>query len=300
MTTTRKIEVTTEQIEFYNENGYILFEKLLDDEMLARLQEETDRIVSEAAGLSEHNNQYDLEDSHTPENPRVRRLKAPHQHWPFFWELAQHQPILDVVEALIGPNIRLQGDKLNMKSAEFGAAVEWHQDWPFYPHTNDDLLAAGVLLDDCYEENGPLLVVPGSHKAPIYNHHEDGYFSGAVDPENFDWDMGKDLAALEGPAGSVSFHHVRIMHGSALNTSDRQRRLLLNQYAAADAWPIMGLGKMSFEDYNSKIVRGEPVSQPRQTAVPPYLPLPPAPLQGSIYENQKALKNKFFDTYKKN
>ena len=84
MTTTRKIEVTTEQIEFYNENGYILFEKLLDDEMLARLQEETDRIVSEAAGLSEHNNQYDLEDSHTPENPRVRRLKAPHQHWPFF------------------------------------------------------------------------------------------------------------------------------------------------------------------------------------------------------------------------
>jgi phytanoyl-CoA hydroxylase len=111
--------------------------------------------------------------------------------------------------------------------------------------------------------------------------------------------MEADPVALEGPAGSVSFHHVRIMHGSALNTSDRMRRLLLNGYAAADAWPIMGLGKMSFDDYNAKICHGNPVLQPRQTNVPPYLPLPAAPLQGSIYENQKALKNRFFDTYKK-
>ena len=291
--------ITDEQVAFYHENGYLLIPNLLPDDVLQSLRVETDRIVAEAADLSDHNAQYDLEDSHSPEEPRVRRLKSPSSHWPFFRELAQHPALMNVVTRLIGPNVRLQNDKLNMKAAEYGAPVEWHQDWPFYPHTNDDLLAAGVLLDDCYEVNGPLLVVPGSHKRPIYDHHhpEGGYFTGAVEPENFDWDMDRDLVSLEGPAGSVSFHHVRIMHGSALNRSENQRRLLLYGYAAADAWPIMGLGKLGLDAYEGLICAGEHVVQPRQTDVPAYLPLPPAPAQGSIYENQKAVKQRFFETY---
>ena len=48
-----------------------------------------------------------------------------------------------------------------MKSGGFGSPVEWHQDWAFYPHTNDDLLAQ-AFIDDMSEENGCLLVVPGS------------------------------------------------------------------------------------------------------------------------------------------
>ena len=50
-----------------------------------------------------------------------------------------------------------------MKSAQYGSPVEWHQDWAFYPHTNDDMLAIGVLLDDCDLANGPMLVTPGTH-----------------------------------------------------------------------------------------------------------------------------------------
>ena len=48
-----------------------------------------------------------------------------------------------------------------MKSGEFGSPVEWHQDWAFYPHTNDDLLAVGVCIDDMNETNGCLLSSPG-------------------------------------------------------------------------------------------------------------------------------------------
>ena len=164
MTTAAASSITQEQVDFYHENGFLLMPKLLPDDVLQALRDETDRIVAEAAGLTDHNAQYDLEDSHTPEEPRVRRLKSPSTHWPFFRELAQHPVLMEVVTALIGPNVRLQNDKLNMKAAEYGAPVEWHQDWPFYPHTNDDLVAAGILLDDCYAINGPLLVVPGSHK----------------------------------------------------------------------------------------------------------------------------------------
>ena len=70
-------------------------------------------------------------------------------------------------------------NKINIKAPEYGAAVEWHQDWAFYPHANDDLLAIGVALDDCEEENGPLMVIPGSHKGPIYDHHAREIFSAA-------------------------------------------------------------------------------------------------------------------------
>ena len=94
-----------------------------------------------------------------------------------------HQPkIKAVLQALLGPTVRLQTTKLNTKAPGGGAAVEWHQDWAFYPHTNDDLLAIGLILADVDEANGPLMVIPGSHKGPTLSHFRDGVFAGAVDP----------------------------------------------------------------------------------------------------------------------
>ncbi len=75
-----------------------------------------------------------------------------------------------VLQALLGPTVRLQTTKLNTKAPGGGAAVEWHQDWAFYPHTNDDLLAIGLILADVDEANGPLMVIPGSHKGPTLSH----------------------------------------------------------------------------------------------------------------------------------
>ena len=79
--------------------------------------------------------------------------------------------ILGILRQLIGPAIRFDTSKLNMKAPGYGAAVEWHQDWAFYPHTNSDLCAVGVMMDDCGIENGPLLCIPGSHKGPVHDHH---------------------------------------------------------------------------------------------------------------------------------
>ncbi|MFO0004491.1 MAG: phytanoyl-CoA dioxygenase family protein, partial [bacterium] len=85
--------------------------------------------------------------------------------------------------ALWGPDIRYDHSKLNLKSAGFGSPVEWHQDWAFYPHTNDDLAAVGVMMDDMRLENGPLLCIPGSHRGPVFDHHDpQGIFCGALDP----------------------------------------------------------------------------------------------------------------------
>ena len=61
-----------------------------------------------------------------------------------------------------------------MKNPRSGSPVQWHQDWAFYPHTNDDLLAVGIALDDMRIENSCMMVVPGSHTGPVYDHHQDG------------------------------------------------------------------------------------------------------------------------------
>ena len=283
--------VRKSEIEHYRELGYLVISGALPRDLLASLRTTVDEIVAGAAKMTAHTDVYDLEDTHTAAAPRVRRIKTPHKHFPFFAELTRHPRITDILAQILGPDIRLHGSKLNMKSAGYGAAVEWHQDWAFYPHTNDDVLATGIYLDDCSMENGPLLVVPGSHKGPVFDHHANGYFTGAMDPEVEA--AGYDRAvALMGEAGSMTIHHARLVHGSALNRSSKPRRLLLHEYAAADAWPLVGIA--SFDEFNSRIVRGKPTIEPRLVPVPVRMPLPPSPFQGSIYENQKANPKRFF------
>ena len=291
LTKARGAMLTKAEIEQYRELGYLVVPGVFDAELLAEIRRAVDAIIADAGKVTTHTDVYDLEESHTPEKPRVRRIKTPHKHFPFFAELTRNPRITGVLAQLIGSDLRLHGAKLNMKSAGYGAAVEWHQDWAFYPHTNDDVLATGLYLDDCDMANGPLLVVPGTHKGPVYDHHADGYFVGAMAPEIEGLDYAKAVP-LTGKAGSMTIHHARLVHGSALNTSSKPRRLLLHEYTAADAWPLMGVA--NFDEFNGRMVLGKPTIEPRLTGVPVRMPLPPAPFQGSIYENQRAAAKRFF------
>lgn len=284
--------LTQAQIDEYNAIGAIVVPDVLTPAEVRELSDVTDGFVQRARGLTGHTNVYDLEDSHTPENPRVRRIKAAHQHHPAYAALVRHPKIVSVLQSLWGPDIRFDTAKLNMKGAGYGAPVEWHQDWAFYPHTNDNLAAVGVMFDDMAMENGPLMIIPGSHKGPTYDHHADGVFCGAMDPAHSPVDFGKAVPLL-GSAGAITVHHVRAIHGSAPNLSDRDRRLLLFQFRAADAWPLLGF-PAGIEAFNALMVAGE-AREPRLSPAPVRLPLPPATLQGSLYENQKGgMKRRFF------
>lgn len=265
---------------------------------LAELRNVTDRIVESAYGLRDHTDILDLEESHTPDCPRVRRIKRPHLAHPFYNELARNETITSTLEPLIGRNIRLRpAGKINMKAAGYGSPVEWHQDWAFYPHTNQDVLAVGILLDDMDRNNGPLMFLPGSHKGPIYDHHSDGAFCGAIDVESSGLDVSGAIE-VHATAGSMTVHHARLIHGSALNRSGRQRRILLYEYAAADAWPLAGIESVAnMEEFNSRIVHGQPTLQPRMEDVPVRMPLPIAKFQGSIYENQRTLESRYFEKF---
>jgi ectoine hydroxylase-related dioxygenase (phytanoyl-CoA dioxygenase family) len=295
--------LSPERVERYCRDGFLVVENVLDRATVDELRAVTDAFAAGAKGLTAHNEIYDLEDSHRPDRPRVRRIKRPFLHHKVYDRVARDRRLIDIVVALIGPDVRLQSGILNFKSPEYGAPVEWHQDWVFYPHTNDDLLALGIFLDDVRPDNGPVMFLPGTHRGPVYDHHHNGAFVGALRIEETALGAEKAIMAT-GPAGSISVHHCRVVHGSALNASPHLRRVLYYEYNAADAFPILGLARQygadpetDFDIFNSRIVAGKPTNRPRLEKVPVQLPLPKAKRLGSIYENQTGLEKRHFPAY---
>ena len=278
----------------YQRDGFIVVEGLLDDMTRQRMKNVLAELIESSRVVSAHTDVYDLEPGHSATEPRVRRIKKPHLVNPVFADFMRSPRLLEVLSALLGPSgVRLHGSKLNLKAPEYGSPVEWHQDWAFYPHTNDDVLAVGVLLDDATPENGPLLLAPGSHRWPTYDHHgADGHFCGAFDATKEGLDL-SGAVALTAPAGSCSFHHVRAVHGSAQNRSKASRNLLLYEFSAGDAFPLLGIP--DWDEFNARLLVGEPTYTPRVVPCPIRIPLPAAKHQGSIYENQTALARRYFN-----
>jgi len=281
-------------IERYRRDGVIVVEGLLDEVTRQRMKQVLAELIERSRGVTTHDAVYDLEPAHSATEPRVRRIKKPHLVHPVFAEFMRSPALLDVLSALLGTSgVRLHGSKLNLKSPQYGSPVEWHQDWAFYPHTNDDVLAVGVLLDDATEENGPLLVLPGSHLGPTFDHHgPDGRFCGAMDPARDRLDFASAIPLIA-PAGSCSFHHVRAVHGSAQNRSSQSRNLLLYEFTAADAFPLLGI--TDWDEFNARLLVGSATVVPRTVPCPIRMPYPPALNQGSIYENQTVVAHRYFE-----
>jgi ectoine hydroxylase-related dioxygenase (phytanoyl-CoA dioxygenase family) len=139
-------------------------------------------------------------------------------------------------------------------------------------------------------ENGCLLVEPGSHKGPVLSHHHSqGFFVGAVTEPGYE---PTNAVPILVEAGGISIHHVRTLHGSAPNTSPNSRRLLLFQYCANDAWPLVAFP--GWEEFNANIVQGQPTQTPRVTNVPVRVPLPAGERGGSLYETQMMMEKRLY------
>ncbi|MCR9110222.1 MAG: phytanoyl-CoA dioxygenase family protein [Rhodobacteraceae bacterium] len=287
--------LSADQKRFYDENGYLLVENAVTGEQLDRLREITYRLIDASRDVTESDAVYDLDKGHSVDAPRLTRIKLPHKRDPYFWEILRNSALTGVLTDLLGPHTNLLTSKLNTKAPGGGRAVEWHQDWAFYPATNDDLLAFGLMLEDVDEANGPLMVIPGTHKGPVLSHSANGFFAGAIDPDDPLFEPDKAVT-LTGKAGDMTVHHARILHGSAPNMSDRNRLILFYECSASDAWPILGassyihsLGQRAYwNDVQARQITGEPQLVARMADVPVVMPLPPAPDTGSIFKTQES------------
>jgi hypothetical protein len=264
--------LTQAQREFYFENGYLLVEGLIGPAWLDRLGTATRQMIDRARTLTESDAIFDLEPGHTAEAPRLRRLTSPVDQHPYYWQFASESPLPDVIADLVGPDVKFHHSKINFKWAEGGTEVKWHQDITYWPHTNYSPLTAGLYLHDCGPDQGPLMVVPGSHRGELYSQYDErDQWTGCLSDADVKNASVENAAELTGPAGSITIHNCRVVHGSRPNLSDAGRPLLLNVYSAADAFPYTANPLPS--RYAGTVVRGKPARwashDPRPCLVPP-------------------------------
>jgi ectoine hydroxylase-related dioxygenase (phytanoyl-CoA dioxygenase family) len=264
--------LTRKQRDSYFANGYLLVEKVIPQETVEQLRRVTDEMVEQTRALKASNAVWDLEPGHDASHPKLRRLSSPCDHHPAYWNYASQSIVADIVADLVGPDVKFHHSKLNFKASEGGAEVKWHQDIQFWPHTNYSPLTVGTYLYDCGPEQGPLGVIPGSHERELFDQYNDkhqwvGYIAdrdlGRADPSR--------AAYLCGPAGSITIHNCRTVHGSKPNNSSDGRPLFLLTFSAADAFPYTYNPLQS--RYAGAIVRGKPARSahhdPRPCQIPP-------------------------------
>jgi ectoine hydroxylase-related dioxygenase (phytanoyl-CoA dioxygenase family) len=261
----------------YRDHGWCSVAGLVDDVWLERLRSVTDEFVEQSRALTESNVLFDLDAGHSADEPRLRRLSSPTDLHGTFWEFASQSTIVDVAVDLLGPDVKFHHSKLNFKAAHGGEEVKWHQDIQFWPHTNYDLLTIGVFLEDVEPGMGEVGFVSGSHDGPLFDLYDGDVWVGALaDADVARIDLGR-VASPTGPAGTITVHNCRTVHGSAPNRSGRSRPLLLQTYAAADALAYTDLLRLS--PHGEELIRGAPARwarhDPRPCLIPPTGPYRP-------------------------
>ena len=280
--------LSEEQTDRFWRDGYLVVEDAVSPEQLAALTAEFDGWVEESKGHSDGYGEtvdgrprFDLEQGHSADKPALRRVNSPAEASSAYDEAMRASAMTDSVADLIGPNVKFHHSKINSKLPGAKTEVKYHQDFPFTPHTNDDVITALLMVDEVTEENGPLEVVPGSHKGPIHGLWHDGVFTGAV-AADIEADAMKNAVKCTGPAGSVCLMHTRLLHGSAPNLSDRPRTLFICVYTAEDAIALSPNPVPSTQE--GQIVCGEATGRIRSMAY--EVERPELPKQASFFFQQ--------------
>ena len=254
--------LTRKQIDDFWRDGCILAPDAVSAEQLRRLREDVDAWVEESRAHGSPFGQptidgrprFDMGQEHCAERPALRRINNPSEISANYNAVMRDSPMLDMVTDLIGPNVKYHHCKINLKLPGTNTVVRYHQDFSYTPHTNDDIVTALLMLDDVTEENGCLMIVPGSHRGPQHSLFDRGTFTGFLDPQ-VEGALKKEEVPVTGKAGDVCLMHTRLVHGSAANRSGGRRGLFICVYTAADAFPIARNPMPS--DLEGTIVRGE-------------------------------------------
>ena len=279
-----------DEVTFFRTHGYLVVEDAVTPEQLAGLRADFETWVEdsrrETAAYGETIDgraRFDVEPGHSAERPGLRRVSSPAEVSGAYHEVMTSSRMVEMVAELIGPNVKLHHDKINSKLPGTATKVDWHQDFPFTPHSNDDLITALLMVDEVTDANGPLEVVPGSHRGRLRSLWHEGRFTGSVDRGTAER-CAAAAVRCTGPAGAVCLMHTRLLHGSAPNRSDGARTLYIAVYSAEDAVPLCDNPLPS--RFEGLLVHGKRTGSVRTT---PYaMRLPQKPKGASFFAQQAA------------
>ena len=216
------MKLTQEQILQFEERGFLFFPKLFLPEEVKVLADEVPRLYAQ----------------NRPENVRekgsdaVRTNFAAHMYSLPFAKLARHPRMVEPIVRLFGEEVYMHQFKINGKMAFDGDVWQWHQDYGTWK--NDDLMPepramnVAIFLDEVNEFNGPLMLIPGSHRRGVIEARHDtsttSYPLWTIDHETIAKLVGRGgIVAPKGPPGSMILFHSCLVHASSSNLSPWNR-----------------------------------------------------------------------------
>lgn len=268
--------LTEDQKRRFREEGWIVASDAVTPAQLDALQAELSGWVADSRGRTGMYGEtgfpkprFDCAPDHRPDHPQLRRINNPQEISEIYREVAFDSAMTDMAADLVGPSIKFHHAKVNNKQPGGATKVDWHQDFTYTPHTNDDMVTALLLLDDMTEENGCLLVASGSHLEGAKSLFQDGRFTGKVD-DAIAAEAEVRAVPVTGKAGDVCLMHSKLLHASAANASDRPRALYIVDYVSADAMPLAPSPMANGDE--GTLLRGEPARFARLTETLVELP----------------------------
>lgn len=223
--------LTEEQVAFYNEHGWLRIPQIFTGEEFRELDADTESLIQawtqEVMGWTGPWRKVYM-DADTEARSKLVVLFE-FQLFSAAWTRAVAKPALaEAISQLLGtPNVELQQSTLHAKPPSTGQPFPVHQDYPFYPHTNDRFVDVLVHLDNTSDVNGEIRFLDGSHKLGPLQHvtsNPDGTPCTPHLPTD-EWKL-EDTVAVPAEAGDVVVMNINTIHGSYLNRSDAIRRMV--------------------------------------------------------------------------
>ena len=217
--------LSLEQINQYNEDGYISPIDVLSTDEAGEINQEIERIEkdwpNELEGLGRN---------------------YVHLISPVFDKIPHNPKILDVVESIIGKDILVCGTTLFIKNPDQKGFVSFHQDAKYIGLEPHNWVTGWLAVTDANEENGCMRMLKGSHKEDLKFHSqkfdEHNLLTRGQTIENVPID---ETTPVILKAGQLSLHHPKIIHGSGLNkTEDRRIGFAIQSYIGSNVDQVFG------------------------------------------------------------
>ena len=225
-----------QQIEEYNEQGYLMPFDGLDASEAAELRAFFDGVLAAFVELGR--------DSYSISTAHLRFAKI--------YQLVRHPKIVGPVCDLLGDNVVAWGSHFFCKMPHDGKRVAWHQDSTYWPLSPTKTVTVWLAIDDADPENANMRFIPRSHTHGLIDYdkssdNRDVLNMVVENPQQY----GDDAVDVALKAGQFSMHSDQLLHGSEANESDRRRCGLTIRYAAADVKTWFGW------DQKGVLVHGE-------------------------------------------